>query len=314
MHAASAYPPPLELRPVTAENVSILKRVNASVLPVCYGREYYDEVLRQQSRTSRLAYWGGAAVGAIACRIEDVVPRAKNVSGVSVGGNGRRRLIGARDGGGCRKVTPGQRQPTIKDFFGGGGGNGSGGGRKKRPLPLDKNDLGGGLSDISRSVKDSSDTDGAKARNYIAEGGGAGELATAQGGESRRELSAGAEAEAASARDHKRLYIMTLCVLPTYRDRGIGSALLREVLGEAASDVAGIDEISLHVHTANVGAIRFYTGADRGFGFVVEETIRGYYKGRGGKVNPPDCHVLTKRIRPGRIERCNSGTLNDLDA
>jgi len=311
MHAASAYPPPLQLRPVTAENVSILKRVNASVLPVCYGREYYDEVLRQQSRTSRLAYWRGAAVGAIACRIEDVVPRTKNVSGVSVRGNSRRRLV-ARDAGDCRKVTPGQRQPTMKDFFG--GGNGSGGGRKKRPLPLDKNDLGGGLSDISKSVKDSSGTDGAKAKTYIAGGGGAGKLATAQGGESRRELSAGSEADAAAVRDHKRLYIMTLCVLPTYRDRGIGSALLKEVLDEAASDVAVIDEISLHVHTANVGAIRFYTGADRGFGFVVEETIRGYYKGRGGRVTPPDCHVLTKRIRPGRKGRCNAGTLNDLDA
>jgi len=47
-----------------------------------------------------------------------------------------------------------------------------------------------------------------------------------------------------------------------------------------------IDEIYLHVQINNDKAIKFY----QKFGFTVTDTIKDYYK----KIEPADCHVLTK--------------------
>lgn len=90
--------------------------------------------------------------------------------------------------------------------------------------------------------------------------------------------------DAAAARGSVKLYIMTLSVLAAYRNMGIGQQLLQAVL-DAAEKHANVREIYLHVHTANEGAIRFYTER---FSFKITETLSGYYR----RVDPPDCHIL----------------------
>lgn len=85
----------------------------------------------------------------------------------------------------------------------------------------------------------------------------------------------------------QRLYIMTLGVLAPYRRRGIGSKLLHHSLSLCLQDPS-ILEIYLHVQTNNEEAIHFYTK----YGFRITETVTNYYR----RIEPPDCHVLTKEI------------------
>jgi ribosomal protein S18 acetylase RimI-like enzyme len=106
--------------------------------------------------------------------------------------------------------------------------------------------------------------------------------------------------------EERRLYIMTLAVLPVYRSRGVGSRLLESVLQSCqqlnSGDNTAIDdgshryneefyvsEVCLHVQTSNADAIRFYTER---FGFTRGELIRNYYV----RVDPPDCYFLYKRF------------------
>eukprot|EP00158_Paraphelidium_tribonemae_P010055 Partr_v1_DN30577_c0_g1_i1_m9598 putative acetyltransferase len=55
----------------------------------------------------------------------------------------------------------------------------------------------------------------------------------------------------------KRLYIAVLAVLAPYRNRGVGSALLQQVL-DALPKHPDIAEVYLHVWAANDEAKRFY--------------------------------------------------------
>lgn len=91
----------------------------------------------------------------------------------------------------------------------------------------------------------------------------------------------------------KKLYVMLLAVLAPYRGRGIGSAMLQNVLEavEGNSKNADIKEIYLHVHTSNADARRLYERV----GFTVTETVTGYYSAVGG-VSPPDAHLLSKKV------------------
>jgi ribosomal protein S18 acetylase RimI-like enzyme len=87
---------------------------------------------------------------------------------------------------------------------------------------------------------------------------------------------------------------MTLATLAPYRNRGIGSKLLNNLLSyfeshKNDSAFASVDEIMLHVQTSNVDAIRFYEQ----FGFEKGELVEGYYK----RIDPPDCYVLRKKLR-----------------
>ena len=111
-----------------------------------------------------------------------------------------------------------------------------------------------------------------------------------------------------------KAYIMTIGVLPPYRNMGIGSALLREVLKLITED-SNIHEIYLHVQVDaldrlklctgllnvkspisksefssgqvnNEDAVRFY----QKHGFEVVDKIVGYYK----RLDPPDCFLLKK--------------------
>lgn len=87
----------------------------------------------------------------------------------------------------------------------------------------------------------------------------------------------------AVAADPTRLYIMTLGVAAAYRERGLGSALVRHVMDLAVAH-GGVSEVYLHVHVPNVEAIRLYSR----HGFEIASRLRGYYR----RIEPPDCYYL----------------------
>lgn len=87
--------------------------------------------------------------------------------------------------------------------------------------------------------------------------------------------------------NERRLYIMILGCLFTYRRLGIGTTLLEHVLDIASK--RGVDNIYLHVQSNNSGAIQFYNK----FGFEIVETKEDYYK----KIEPSSALVLRKRIQ-----------------
>mmetsp|Transcript_26278 Transcript_26278/g.52400 ORF Transcript_26278/g.52400 Transcript_26278/m.52400 type:complete len:181 (+) Transcript_26278:3-545(+) len=95
----------------------------------------------------------------------------------------------------------------------------------------------------------------------------------------------GAGADADPSSSLRRVYIMTLCVLPAYRQRGVGRRLLESVL-EKCVEQEDIGSIYLHVQTTNQDAIDFYSR----FGFEVCERVENYYK----RIDPPDCFILRK--------------------
>jgi ribosomal-protein-alanine N-acetyltransferase len=67
------------------------------------------------------------------------------------------------------------------------------------------------------------------------------------------------------------LHINTIAVHPDYRERGLGTALLRHVLAEA--DTAGARRATLEVRASNEPALRLY----RALGFEVTATRPDYY-------------------------------------
>ena len=83
----------------------------------------------------------------------------------------------------------------------------------------------------------------------------------------------------------KRLYIMTLSILPAYRRRGVAGALLDHVV-KAAMEDKHISDIYLHVQTSNEEALGFYKAKD----FTIGEKLEGYYK----RIDPPDCFIVNK--------------------
>jgi len=84
--------------------------------------------------------------------------------------------------------------------------------------------------------------------------------------------------------NERRLYIMTLGCLFTYRRLGIGTTMLKHVLDYAFRK--GIDNIYLHVQINNTGAIEFY----KRFGFEIVDTKEDYYK----RIEPSSALVLKK--------------------
>lgn len=71
--------------------------------------------------------------------------------------------------------------------------------------------------------------------------------------------------------------ILTICVLPEHRGRGIGSHLLQEFYRRAALD--GIREIFLEVRESNDAAIILYQKNN----FEIVGRRKGYYGGKGAK-------------------------------
>lgn len=86
--------------------------------------------------------------------------------------------------------------------------------------------------------------------------------------------------------NERRLYIMTLGCLFTYRRLGIGTTMLKHVLDYASRK--GIDNIYLHVQINNTGAIEFY----KKFGFEIVDTKEDYYK----RIEPSSALVLKKQM------------------
>ena len=81
--------------------------------------------------------------------------------------------------------------------------------------------------------------------------------------------------------------LLLLATLPTQRRRGVGAALLRALLAEAAAE--GLAKIHLEVRAGN-DAVRLYTG--NGFAKVGER--RGYYRGRLGLLY--DAHTYSRAV------------------
>lgn len=86
--------------------------------------------------------------------------------------------------------------------------------------------------------------------------------------------------------NERRLYIMTLGCLFTYRRLGIGTTMLKHVLDYAFRK--GMDNIYLHVQINNTGAIEFY----QKFGFEIVDTKEDYYK----RIEPTSALVLKKQL------------------
>mmetsp|Transcript_15458 Transcript_15458/g.13990 ORF Transcript_15458/g.13990 Transcript_15458/m.13990 type:complete len:169 (-) Transcript_15458:2-508(-) len=82
---------------------------------------------------------------------------------------------------------------------------------------------------------------------------------------------------------NKRLYIMTLNVLPAYRRRGIATNLLKHLLNQAIKDKNIID-VYLHVQISNEDALEFY----KYHGFTNVGMIENYYK----RIDPPHGYIL----------------------
>lgn len=83
------------------------------------------------------------------------------------------------------------------------------------------------------------------------------------------------------------MYIMTISVLPVYRSRGIGGALLKKLEAAATAD-KDIAYLELHVQTGNDEALKFYDKHE----YKNIELIEEYYQ----KVKPASAHRLTKEI------------------
>lgn len=81
----------------------------------------------------------------------------------------------------------------------------------------------------------------------------------------------------------KKLYIMTLTVLPAYRRRGIATMLLNHIISIAKSN-SSLSEVYLHVQTSNEDAMNFY----KKHGFENVGIIENYYK----RIEPADCYIL----------------------
>lgn len=89
----------------------------------------------------------------------------------------------------------------------------------------------------------------------------------------------------------KSLYVMMLNVLPRYRRRGLGKALLSWLFQELESKKAkehGVEEVLLHVHSPNEAALAFYAA----HGFEVVAEIPDYY----GKLEVTSAIKLRKKL------------------
>lgn len=64
---------------------------------------------------------------------------------------------------------------------------------------------------------------------------------------------------------------MTICVLPLYQGRGLGSALLQHIIEFARFNF--LKTITAHVWSKNEEVIRWYQSR----GFRAEKLIKGYY-------------------------------------
>jgi N-alpha-acetyltransferase 50 len=112
-------------------------------------------------------------------------------------------------------------------------------------------------------------------------------LVDTPGGGSAAPQAVAVPTEVAEDDSRRKLYIMTINVLPAYRRQGVASLLLDSILKTATLDPT-IAEVYLHVQISNDEALQFYTSR----GFSNEGIIENYYK----RIEPPHGYILRKRI------------------
>lgn len=111
------------------------------------------------------------------------------------------------------------------------------------------------------------------------------------------------DASASASSDPKRIYIMTLGVLASFRDREIGTQLIQSIIdyyeankddttdnNSSSGDLKDVVEMALHVQVSNEEAIKFYTTR---FGFEKGELVENYYR----RIDPPHCYKLFKKLK-----------------
>ena len=79
---------------------------------------------------------------------------------------------------------------------------------------------------------------------------------------------------------------MTLGCLVTYRKRGIGTKMMKQVLDKVSHCECKITSIFLHVQINNEDAIKFY----QSFGFEIAGEVPDYYR----SLTPSNAYVLEK--------------------
>lgn len=83
----------------------------------------------------------------------------------------------------------------------------------------------------------------------------------------------------------KKGHIISIAVLPEYRNKGVGYALLKEAL-QAMSTYYKTRECYLEVRVSNTSAINLY----KKMGFEIERTIRGYYS------DGENAHIMSRKL------------------
>jgi len=82
----------------------------------------------------------------------------------------------------------------------------------------------------------------------------------------------------------KKGHLISLAVLPEYQRRGIGYALMQEVM--QAMFLYDATEIFLEVRVSNIPAINLY----KKMGFRISQTERSYY------ANGEDAHIMSRKL------------------
>jgi len=90
--------------------------------------------------------------------------------------------------------------------------------------------------------------------------------------------------------------VLTLCVAPAARRRGIGLALVKQAMEEALA--RGATAMFLEVATANCPAIALY----KRLGFAQIGSRKGYYAPADGLAQ--DALVLRTELPPARVGKC----------
>ena len=90
----------------------------------------------------------------------------------------------------------------------------------------------------------------------------------------------------------KRGHTISIAVLPQYRRRGIGYALVSNAL-KAMSKTYGAKECYLEVRVSNTPAINLY----RKLGFEVQRVIKGYY------ADGEDAYMMVKKLQNNSLEK-----------
>ncbi|KAI0988740.1 hypothetical protein GJ496_011329 [Pomphorhynchus laevis] len=101
----------------------------------------------------------------------------------------------------------------------------------------------------------------------------------------------------------RRLYIMTLGVLESYRHLGIGSKLLDFVMKTALDDKT-ISGVYLHVQTSNEQAINFYKKS----GFELSGVLENYYR----NLDTTSAYLVVK-LFPDRLSKPSSKYMQSIE-